>query len=382
MKIGFVSPHTFTYPGGVQKHILALKERLENKAYHIVKLIVPREKIPQKKERDTILLGGAFYFSGNASRANLSLQINPLRIGRMLRKEKFDILHFQNFGLFLPIQVLETSDNFKKKNNIFPIRILTLHALLDASRFFKEFSFLINIFNNYFLPKFDGVIGVSKPVLKQIKYNGPITIIPNGVDLDFFHPKGKIIKKFYNGKINILFVGRIEERKGLIYLLKAFKILKEKNKNIRLIIVGEGDKKEKMEKFVKKKTIPDIIFEGMVKEEDLPKYYRTADIFCSPAIFGESFGIVLLEAMASGKPIVAFANKGYKEVLKGKGEISLVRPRDFKGLVKKLEKFIQNQNLRKKMGEWGRKEVEKYSWDKIANQTLKFYEKVIKLVSK
>lgn len=374
MKIGFISAHPFTYPGGVQKHTLALKEWFEDEG-HNIKLIFPREEIPQKKEKDMILLGSAFYFSGNASKANLSLQITPLRIKRMLKREKFDILHFQNFGVFLPIQVLESADNIKNNK---PLKILTLHALWDASRIFQDFSFVVNIFNNYFLPKFDGVIAVSSPVVDQIKYKGPIEVIPNGVDIDFFNPRGKRIKKFDDGKINILFVGRIEERKGLIYLLKAFETLKRKGKNIRLIVVGGGGDKDKMEKLVKTKKIKDVVFEGEAREEDLPKYYRTCDIFCSPAIFGESFGIVLLEAMASAKPIVAFSNKGYREVLSGKGADFLSKPKDVKGLAEKLEKFIDNEKLREEMGIWGRKEAEKYSWDKVSEKTLNFYNKVLK----
>ena len=140
-------------------------------------------------------------------------------------------------------------------------------------------------------------------------------------------------------------------------MIKAFEILKKEFKNIRLIVVGEGDKKEEIEKYIKKHHIPDVFFEGKVKEEDLPKYYRTADICCFPSLFGEAFGIVLLEAMASGKPVVAFANQGYKEVLVGKGADFLVQPKDIQGLVNKL-KFLIKMIKRKEMGEWGRKEAE------------------------
>ena len=95
----------------------------------------------------------------------------------------------------------------------------------------------------------------------------------------------------------------------------------------------------------------------------------------SPAIYGESFGIVLVEAMACGIPVVAFANEGYKEVLKkGKGERFLVKPKDYKTLAKKLEILIKNKELRKEMGEWGQIEAKKYSWPKIADQVLDFYE--------
>lgn len=382
MNIGFISPHTFTYPGGVQKHTLALKKEFEKKG-HTVKIIYPREKLHQKRGKDEILLGGALVMSGNASRTNLSLNVTPLSVKRKLKKEKFDVLHFQNFGLFLPWQVLGAVDQLEKK----PLKILTFHALLDASKIFKDMPFFVDILNDYVLPKFDGIIGVSKPVLSQIKYNGPTKIIPNGIDLKFFNPNGEKIKKFVSSAntqkfLNILFVGRIEKRKGLIYLVKAFEILKKEFKNIRLIVVGEGDKKEKIEFYIKRHHIPDVFFEGKVKEKDLPKYYRTADICCFPSLYGEAFGIVLLEAMASAKPVVAFANQGYKEVLKGKGAEFLVQPKDTQELVKKLKILIKNDKKRKEMGEWGRKEAEKYSWEKIADQTLKFYEEAIQYKDK
>ena len=383
MKIGFVSPHTFTYPGGVQKHILALKEEFEKRG-HSVKLISPREEIPQKKDEDTILLGGALYIPGNASKTNLSLNLTPFSIFQKLRKEKFDILHFQNFGLFLPWQVLESSKKFFKKT----INILTFHAFLDASRIFKGMPFLPEIINGYILPKFDGVIVVSKPVLAQLKYSDPCEIIPNGINLDFFNPKGEKIEKFSVNQrinprqsasiINILFVGRLEKRKGLIYLVRAFEILIKKHQNIRLIIVGEGMEEKRIKDYIKEKRISNIFFEGRIKEDDLPKYYRSADICCFPSLSGEAFGIVLLEAMASGKPVVAFANRGYSEVLVGKGAEFLAEPKDIKGLEKKLEILIKNQNKREEIGKWGRKEAKKYSWDKVAEQTLEFYNKVIK----
>jgi len=401
MKIAFISTHAFTYPGGVRKHTLALKREFEERG-HQVKLILPRDTIDesqillhrlkgkesflQKKEKDTIFFGGALYVPGNASKTNLSLNITPLSIWRRLKKERFDILHFQNFGVFLPLQVLEAASQLQKP----PLKILTLHALWDASIIFQEIPTLIDILNTFILPRFDAMIGVSKPVLSQINYKGPKEIIPNGVDLNLFNPKGSKIKKFidtkcetekYACKLNILFVGRIEKRKGLIYLLKAFEILKQRYQNIRLIIIGEGERRKKIERIVKKHKISDVFFEGQVEDGDLIKYYRTADICCFPSIYGEAFGIVLLEAMASEKPVVAFANRGYREVLIGKGKDFLVEPKDVDELVKKLEILIKNKSKRKGMGKWGREEAKKYSWGKISEKTLKFYEKVIKLKS-
>ena len=109
-------------------------------------------------------------------------------------------------------------------------------------------------------------------------------------------------------------------------------------------------------------------------EEKAASYYKSCDIYCSPAIFGESFGLVLVEAMACQKPVVAFANEGYKSVLIGKGARLLAKPRDYKTLAQKLEILIKDKKLRREMGEWGTKEAKKYSWTKIASQVLNFYQ--------
>jgi len=377
MKIGFVSAHPMTYPGGVQNHILGLKKEFEKRG-HKVKVIFPIDKFFLKKNKekiskDSIIIGKAFYFTGNASKANFNFEPSPSLIKKILEKENFDILHFQNIGIISAFQILKAVKKIEKK----PIKILTLHSFWDASKILNlpiSFWFL----NKKVLPIFDGIIFISKPVSLQVDYQGPSKIIPNGVDIDFFKPKGQKIKKFDDNKINILFVGRLEKRKGLIYLLLAFERLKKKRKNIRLIVVGDGKEKRKLEKIIKEKKIKDVFFEGEIKKDDLPKYYRTADICCFPSIFGEAFGIVILEAMASGKPVVAFANKGYKEVLKGKGGEFLVKPKDTEALAEKLDLLIKNEKLRKEMGDWGRKEAEKYSWGEIAKKTLNFYQEIIK----
>lgn len=373
MKIAFISAHPFTYPGGIKTHILNLKRELEKKG-HQIKIILPRDRFPQKKEKDFIFLGGALYIPGNASRTNLSFALNPYSIYKKLKEEKFDILHFQSFNPFLSWQILEISKHFFK--NI--INIITLHSVLDASWLSKEFS-IFEFLNKYILPKFDGVIAVSSPTFYQINYKGLKEIIPNGIDLNFFRPKGELIKKFEDKKkVNLLFVGRFEKRKGLIYLLKAYKILKKKYHNLRLIIIGDGEKRKKIENFINENKLKDVFLEGKAELNQLPGYYRVADICCFPSIYGEAFGIVLLEAMASEKPIVAFRNQGYKEILIDKGKDFLVEPKNFKELAKKIEILIKDKSLREELGRWGRKETEKYSWDKIAKRTLDFYKKVIK----
>jgi phosphatidylinositol alpha-mannosyltransferase len=158
-------------------------------------------------------------------------------------------------------------------------------------------------------------------------------------------------------------------------ILEKNSLLKQKHGGIRLIIIGEGDLKTQCQNFVKKHNLKEVYFEGEKTGQELVSYLNSSDIFCAPSIYGESFGIVLLEAMACNLPVVAFANEGYKSILAGtRGEKFLVQPKDYRDLAKKLEVLIENENLRKEMGKWGMEEAKKYSWDKIANQIVNFYQ--------
>lgn len=382
MRIGLISFHSFYQPGGVKRHVLGLGKEFKRRGIE-TKIIVPRRKRQENYGKDVILLGTSFPINFSGSQSDFDINFNYLSIERVLKREKFDVLHFHNFGFPSAIQILERSK---------ALNILTFHSNIEGSKFLKVFPFLIYFLNKIIQWKIDGIIGVASLDLRAFKkYPGPKIVIPNGIDLEEFNPQVPKIKKYRDGKIkvfdelsldpeqrrrvNILFVGRIEKRKGLIYLLKAYRILEKKFSNLRLIIVGKGPLKEDCDKYVKENNLKEVYFEGEKIGKELSSYYASCDIFCSPAIFGESFGLVLLEAMACGKPVVAFANQGYREFLGGKkGEEFLVKPRDYKTLAKKIEILIKNEGLRKEMGEWGEREAQNYSWSKIADRVLEFYQ--------
>ena len=366
MKIGLISFHSFLQPGGVKRHILGLHQEFKKRGIQS-KIIAPRRSPLENYGKEVILLGTSFPWGVTGTQGDFCINFNPFAIKKVLDEEKFDVLHFHNCGFPSTLQILEWSK---------ALNILTFHANLEKSTFVKSFPGFLYIFNKLVQWKIDGVIGVAPLNLKTFKYyKGPKTVIPNGIDLAEFDLEVPKIKKYLDGKINILFLGRIEERKGLIYLLRALKILNKKHNNLRLIIVGEGPLKGKCQKWVKKNKLENVVFEKEVNQKEIPSYYKTADIYCSPAIYGESFGIVLIEAMAVGTPVVAFANKGYAGVLKNtKGGEFLARPKDYRTLAKKLEILINNPELRKEMGKWGIKEAQKYSWPKIVDQVLAFYD--------
>jgi len=376
MKIGLISFHSFYKPGGVKRHILGLygefkKRRIETK------IIVPRRSFRENYGKDVILLGTSFPVNFGGTQSDFDINFNPLSIERTFKKEKFDTLHLHNFSFPSVLQILASPSASNTLN------ILTFHSNIEGSKFLKRFPSLLYLLNKICQWKIDGIIGVAPLNLRIFEdFKRPKVVIPNGIDLEEFNPKVPKLKKFSDGKINILFVGRIEERKGLIYLLKAFKFLEKRfspqlnfSGGLRLIVVGEGELKKECQDYVRKNNLKEVYFEGKKTGEELVSYYNSCDIFCAPSIFGESFGIVLLEAMACGKPVVAFANEGYKEFLKGKrGEKFLAKPRNFRELAQKLEILIKNPKLRKEMGQWGIAQAKKYSWPKIADRVLDFYQ--------
>ena len=373
MRVALISFHSFLKPGGVKRHILGLYGEFKKRGIE-TKIIVPRRNWRENYGKDVILLGTSFPINFGGAQSDFDINFNPLAIEEVLKKEKFDILHFHNLGFPSTLQILASPPVSHTLN------ILTFHANIEGSKFLKRFPSFLYLLNKIVQWKIDGLIGVAPLTLRTFKnYKGPKIVIPNGVDLEKFNPRVPKLKKFSDRKINILFVGRIEERKGLIYLLKAFKILTQKlgggwvASNLRLIIVGEGELKKECQNYVKENNLKEVYFEGAKTGQELVSYYNSCDIFCAPSIFGESFGLILLEAMACKKPVVAFANQGYLEFLKEKKGRILAKNRDFRDLSKKIKILIKNPKLRKEMGEWGIREAKKYSWPKIAAQILGFY---------
>jgi phosphatidylinositol alpha-mannosyltransferase len=372
MKIGFVCFHSFVNPGGVKNHILGLSKELEKRGVE-TKIIVPRRNLTEKYDKNVILLGFSFPVNMGGTQGDFCMNFNPLSIYRVLKREKFDVLHFHNFAIPSAWQILDWQKVIKKKS----INVLTFHANLDGMPIFRKMPYFTDLFIKRLNKSMDGIIGVAKLNLKPFKgYKGLMRVIPNGIDFNEFNDDIKPYKRFNDGKINILFLGRLEERKGLIYLLEAYKVLQEEFDNLRLIVVGDGPLKKNCQDFVKHNELKNVVFEGQKTGKTALRYFKTCDIYCSPAIFGESFGIVLLEAMASKKPVCGFSNLGYKELLKGtKGEEFLAEPRDSDGLADILKKLVESEKLRKDMGAWGYKEAEKYSWENVADQVLEFYKK-------
>ena len=364
-KIGFFSFHTFSQPGGVKNHILGLNQEFKKRGLE-TKIVVPRRHFLERYSKEIILLGTSFNISFGGGDSDFDIVFTPFSIEKVLMKEKFDVIHFHNFIFPAAFQIINSPLAQK------PLKILTFHSNLERSRALEGYPFFLDLFNKILNWKIDGVVCVSNFLLKFfVDCKKPKIVIPNGIDLNLYRPQKENKKK--DKKIKILFVGRIEERKGLIYLLQSFKILSSKFNHLELRIVGEGPLKKECQDFVEKEGLKNVYFEGKKEGKEVISFYQNCDIFVAPSIFGESFGIVLLEAMACQKPVVAFNIDGYNEILKDEGSLFLAKNRDVYDLAQKIELLIKDEKLREKMGFWGRKEAEKYSWEKVGQKVLDFY---------
>jgi phosphatidylinositol alpha-mannosyltransferase len=201
-------------------------------------------------------------------------------------------------------------------------------------------------------------------------------VIPNGVDVDRFAARVQPLEEFSDGKTNILFVGRPEKRKGLDYLLRAFRAVKANRPDTRLIVVGAG-KFQRYEQAVKSMRLRDVVFRSHVDADELSRYHHSSHIFCAPATGFESQGIVLLEAMAAGLPIVASNIVGYASVLTHGEEGLLALPQDSEGLADALTTLIDDPALRDKMARKGKRRAQSYSWARVSQQVLSYYERLL-----
>ena len=370
MKIALVSPYDFAYPGGVTNHISSLEHYL-TKMGHKVKVIAPSSKevaifgdrfIPVGKPRPVPS-------SGSIARVTISLRLAP-RIKAILDEEKFDIIHLHEpLCPMLCTTVLRLSQT---------ANVGTFHAYGAIG--YSLVKPLNTILLKRWFRKLHGKIAVSKPAMELVNkhFPGDYTVIPNGVDLDCFSSGVSPIDEFGDGKINILFVGRLEKRKGLDYLLEAHKHIKQEIPNSRLIVVGPGTRlRNKYEKRVARNGLKDVVFVGCVSHDELPRYYNTADIVCAPATGKESFGIVLLEAMALGKPVVASNIDGYASIMTHGAEGLLVPPKDEKALAQALLSLMESKSLRQQMGVRGRLTVADYDWKRVVQKVLDYYVKVL-----
>lgn len=373
MKIGLVCPYSINEHGGVLEVVLALKDGLSKRG-HSVKIITPQpRKHDMDPPKDVLFAGTSVDFrtlSFSDTTSQVSSTADNEHIDEMLAEEKFDILHFHEPWMpLLSRQLLSRSD---------AVNIGTFHAKVTTAMMSRAILKVVAPYLKSCMKYLHELTAVSDSGAEYAAgmTKQPITIIPNGIDLNKYNSsktnKGK------GDKLMILYIGRLERRKGARYLLKAFELLSQDNPDVELVIAGDGPDRERLEMLADDLKLHNVSFLGFVSEELKLELLAKADLFCSPAVFGESFGIVLLESMASGTVCVAGNNSGYIDVMQGVGGVSLVNPRDTEEFARRLDLLLHEKALRDLWEKWAADYVKQFDYPHVVGQYEELYREALK----
>lgn len=368
MKIGLVCPYSITKGGGVQEIVYAMQYEL-NKRGHDAYIITPRPQDYSGSEHQKIIfVGGAADFN---TPLHTTIQVSASvseSIERMLEEEQFDVLHFHEPWVpMLSMQILSRSN---------AVNVATFHAKLPETMMSRTMAKVVTPYTKPILKYIDALTAPSDAAAEYVcsLTDQPVAIIPNGIDGRFTPPK--VFRDNRKHK-SILYVGRLEGRKGVNHLLHAFQRINERHPDVSLVIAGDGTDRAKLEMLADDLQLKNVEFRGYVSDEEKIKLLRSSDLFCAPAIYGESFGIVLIEAMACGLVTVAGDNAGYESVMNGLGALSLVNPRHHAELARRLELLLYETDLRKLWRSWAAAEVPQYSYERIVDQYVQVYEEAV-----
>ena len=372
MKVALVSPYDWLTPGGANQHVDQLAKQLIARG-HEVRILAPANG-PVADDR-VIVAGTPVSVPVSGSHARIAF--DP-RLGRQVRRvlaqEQFDVVHIHEPLMpTLPLQVLRHS----RAVNPDVVNVGTFHAHKDGgSRLYSYWRILLR----RWFRELDGKIAVSPPAAQYVGryYPGFYNIIPNGIDIGHFDNPGiEPLPEFDDGMINILYVGRAEKRKGLPYLIRAFGTVNARDPNTRLIVVSRDSRRlRRYRNSIERSGRRGIVFADHVSNEELPRYHRSSHIFCSPATGNESFGYVVVEGMAAGLPVVASNIEGYASVMTHGVEGLFVPPQDNFALADALTALVRDKDARTVLGAAGRKRADEFSWPRVTQQVLSYYERL------
>ncbi|MBA2361990.1 MAG: glycosyltransferase family 4 protein [Chloroflexia bacterium] len=365
MRIALVSAYDFATHGGVKQHIEHLS-REYRRIGHEVDVIAPLSGMTGDIEIDGFHgVGGVVPLHVNGSVARLSFSLNlRSRIKNLLARKDFDIIHcHEPLMPVLPLVVLNYSRS---------VNIGTFHAYSETS---FQYFYWRPVLQRFFT-RLDGLVAVSEPAREYASqyFEGEYRIIPNGVDISAFTTPALPIPELMDGRTNILFLGRFEEeRKGFKYLLKALPWLKQAYPDVRLVVLGHGDPAKFRGRVRKYGISRNVHYVGAVSDADRVRYMRSCQFLVAPSIQGESQGLVLLEAMAAGLPVIAGNIPGYASILTSEREGLLVAPESEHALAIAMVHLLADGEKRARMGFNGASKAQEHSWPKVATSLLELY---------
>jgi len=372
MKIGIVCPYNILKDGGVQEHVKALQAELQLRGYD-AKIVtpLPRDFREVPDLPNVIFVGTSTDFhSPLHTSAQVSATADTDRIDEVLQAEQFDILHFHEpWTPVLSRQILQRSTS---------VNIATFHAKIPETLMSRTVIKVVTPYMKSVLKYLHEFTAVSTSAAEYVGSltDEPITIIPNGIDLSHYKVEPQPARIDGPAK-TILFIGRLERRKGVKYLLNAYRVLTHDNPDVQLIIAGDGPDREQLMLLAEDLKLPNVTFLGYISDELKMQLLHEADVFCSPAVYGESFGIVLLEAMATGTVVVAGNNSGYTDVMQGIGALSIVNPHDEVEFARRLELLLYEPTVGALWRKWALQYVKQFSYANIVDRYEELYQEAL-----
>jgi len=365
VKVAIVCPYDWTVPGGVGNHIGSLAAELRRGGYQ-VDVLAPAEH--PVNQAGFIGLGRSLAVPYNGSVARIAFGPRvALRVRHALAAGHYDLVHVH--------EPLSPSAGMLAANAARVPVVGTFHANLDRSLALSLGKPLLGRTYRRLAARI-AVSGSARDTWQR-QFGGSMVVIPNGVSPEFY-AKHEPLPGYRDDGPTLLFVGRLEPRKGLQYLVRAFLRLKPSYPRLRLLVVGRDHKgqQDKVMAMVPPRLRTDLQFVGSVPQEDLLSYYASADVCCAPSLGGESFGIVLAEAMAMGLPVVCSNISGYRDLIRDGHEGLLVPPRDPEALALAIGGLLDNPARRSAIGELARATATRYAWEAVAAQVAEVYQGV------
>ncbi len=363
MRIGIVTEYYRPWPGGISEHVYHEALELRRRGHKTIIITGPASGQRPQDEVGVLRVGFSLKLPRNRTLCRITIGRYMLVMRHLLRRLRLDILHIHSpLDPVLGMVALAASET---------VNVGTFHANFESGLAPALLYRGLRPLPEHLFERLHVRIAVSEEARRSIAryFPGEYEIVPNGVDTERFHPAVPPLPELA-GRPTILFVGRPDPRKGLPLLLQAFPKVVARVPDTRLVVVGGmgRQKTDELKAELPPEVRQSVLFAGYAPPEMVPRYFTSCDVFCSPATGQESFGIVLLEAMAAGRPLVAFDIPGYREVVSHGRDGWLVPQIGSEPLAEALVGLLQNPSLRKQMGEAGRQKALTYSWPRIVER--------------
>ena len=367
LRIVQVCPYSWDVPGGVQVHVRELSAHLRERG-HEVQILAPGRHSGRRD--DAWIVGRAIPVRGNGSVARISFgpQV-AMVVAKALKEARPDIIHVHE--PLVPSVSMHAVLNAKA-----PV-VATFHSNVGRERMSSVWFKLAAPMVRPVWNKIAQRIAVSEAARHSVTSRmgeDELLIVPNGVNVERF--AAAKAAKLKAGR-HALFVGRLEERKGFRIAVEAFAQLAGMYADLHLLVVGDGSERDAVDD-LEPSVRSRVEMLGRVDDDRLASYLRGADLYIGPATGGESFGIVLAEAMAAGLPIVASDIPGYRDVARNGVEAVLVPPGDPGALVAAVRKVLDDPQLARSLGERGTTRARDFAWDTVTDRIVQVYREVLR----